>query len=188
MSLTTDLIKMMYSDEGYLPGYPYHLISDKEMYEAFISDDGYFFNNYPLLSTKSDIKLAYETLVDTIKYYINQAIKSNDDKYILPDWIYSYMLGKVISVNSNYRDIHDLIKPLLADNIDDVFTAYAQEQCYKASRIWIQKLDYNYLVDSNGVKILDRNGNQLTDRPITMFGEPHIIKYIRLYVNDPVIN
>ena len=35
--LVHDLIKIKLVRAGYLPNYPYHLISDKEMCEAFIS-------------------------------------------------------------------------------------------------------------------------------------------------------
>ena len=33
---THDVIKQMYTLEGYLPNYPPHLISDEEMFEAFL--------------------------------------------------------------------------------------------------------------------------------------------------------
>lgn len=34
-----DIIKIEYIRQGYLPDYPYHLISDKEMFDAFICDE-----------------------------------------------------------------------------------------------------------------------------------------------------
>ncbi len=37
--LTHDIIKIQYSREGYLPDYPYHMISDREMFNAFICID-----------------------------------------------------------------------------------------------------------------------------------------------------
>ena len=49
MSLVHDYIKIKYTREGYLPDYPYHMISDDEMIEAFMksdSDEGFFFDNY----------------------------------------------------------------------------------------------------------------------------------------------
>lgn len=39
MSLVHDLIKIKYVREGYLPNYPYHLISDSEMCDAFINNE-----------------------------------------------------------------------------------------------------------------------------------------------------
>ena len=41
-----DFIKIMYTDMGYLPNYPYYLISDEEMFDAFLRDDQGFFNDY----------------------------------------------------------------------------------------------------------------------------------------------
>ena len=37
MSFIHDIIKIKYSKLGYLPSYPYNLISDKEMFQAFIN-------------------------------------------------------------------------------------------------------------------------------------------------------
>lgn len=34
-----DIIKIEYIRQGYLPDYPYHLISDKEMFDAFLCDE-----------------------------------------------------------------------------------------------------------------------------------------------------
>ena len=34
-----DLIKIKYIREGYLPNYPYHMISDEEVFNAFINPD-----------------------------------------------------------------------------------------------------------------------------------------------------
>ena len=53
---------------------------------------------------------------------------------------------------------------LNVDNIDDVFTLEACKGCLFISKQWISKLD---------TKLLDH-------RPPTMFGEPHVLKYIRL--------
>ena len=36
MSLIHDIIKIKYINLGYLPNYPYHMISDREMFDAFI--------------------------------------------------------------------------------------------------------------------------------------------------------
>lgn len=191
-TLSTDLIKIKLVDLGYLKDYPYHLISDEEMCDAFISpnsDEGYFFDAYPLISTSGDIVAAYSDLIATIRYYINELKQSTSSDYTLPDWIQSYMLGEVVSVNSDYRDIHDLINPLNVDNIDDIFTVEAQEACYRSSKIWIGKLDKHTLVDTKGNPIVNSStGNVLTSRPVTIFGEPHVLKYVRLVMVDPKMN
>ena len=72
-------------DNGYLPNYPYHLISDEEMINAFlgkksVSDDpenpryelvGYFIDKYPALSSpttlgSTSVSMSYDNLVLTI--------------------------------------------------------------------------------------------------------------------------
>ena len=69
MSLLHDIIKIKYTRLGYLPNYPYHLISDEEMFNAFIdldsesasgsgspSTEAYFFEDYyPNPFSKKDI-------------------------------------------------------------------------------------------------------------------------------------
>lgn len=170
------------------------------------------------------------------------------------------MIGEVIGINSNVEDIHDLIKPLGVDNIDDVFTSCASQRCFNVSKNWVSKqnhssfsgrmvcltgkfeygtpaqieslirdnsIQYTYafvnsvdyvvigetkenvsshiidLARTYGVPViyeseflaqLDRllvpvtNGvarRQITVRPPTMFGEPHVIKAIRLLESNP---
>lgn len=170
MSITHDIIKIMYVREGYLPNYPYHLISDKEMIDAFINNDTNFFDdNYPCLnSSLSDV---YQDLKSDILYHMNQYL--SDDKYNIPDWVYSYMIGNVISINSDTLDKHDLLVGLLCDNIDDEFTGDAQAECYKISKLWINKLPYRDITDGNGQIVKYK-------RKPTIFGEPHVIKSLRL--------
>lgn len=160
--LIHDIIKIHYSDMGYLPGYPYHLISDIEMCDAFISadDTGYFFDNYPLLN--DSLSEAYTELVTEIKRYLQELKTTSVDGYAMPDWVYSYMLGVPISINSDKLDIHDLLVPLNIDNIDDIFDADAQKSCYEISKRYVELLDISQY------------------RPPTMFGEPHVLKQIRL--------
>lgn len=168
--LVHDLIKIKLVRAGYLPNYPYHLISDKEMCEAFISANsvdtsnltynrsrdiwehikltnltGSFFDEYPLLD--ESLKPEYDTLTQCILYHICNLIFSNssESSYVLPDWVYSYMLGKVISINSSIADIHDLIYPLGIDNIDDLFTSDASYKCLEVSKDWVNKLSSSYI-------------------------------------------
>lgn len=231
-----DTIKIEYIRQGYLPDYPYHLISDKEMFDAFIVDelvvdqdfamkikqgdsslwelprnyialyglasfefipdgdtqslvirgsrdklsqfnqlvgldckcklspDCYFAATYPLLyDSLSD---AYEKLVDSIYYHIENYLTSFDidSNATLPNWIYSYMNGSVIGVNSSQPDIHDLLVLLNLDNLDDVFTEKICHSCLEISEKWVSKLP-----PSKNVM-----------RPPTMYGEPHVIKSLRI--------
>lgn len=160
MNLTKDSIKIKYTREGYLPNYPYHMISDEEMFKAFLdveNQTGFFYDNYPIL--EESLIPEYKALVAEMQRQINAALKSDDDDVEVSDWIYTYMLGQVISVNSEKADIHDLLVLLNEDNIDDEFLPEAQRACYNISKAWVNKIAF---------------------RPPTMFGEPHVIKYLRL--------
>lgn len=160
MNLTHDSIKIKYIREGYLPNYPYHMISDEEMCNAFMNveeETGYFFDNYPLLT--ESLKHEYDELVKCISSELNKLILSNDASYEMPDWVYSYMLGSVISVNSDKLDIHDMLVLMGIDNIDDEFLPEAQKECLRYSKEWV---------------------NRANNRPPTIFGEPHVIKSLRL--------
>lgn len=132
------------------------------------------------------IETPYEGLERVIGYYMNKLKTTHDDTCVLPDWVYSYMLGEVISVHSEIIDIHDLIKPLGVDNIDDIFTPAAAKACYDTSRKWIKQ----HLIDvwghnESGLDPTECPGCQNV-RPPTMFGEPHVIKSIRLDSVSPI--
>ncbi len=88
-----------------------------------------------------------------------------------------YMLGSVISVFSPALDIHDLLEPLNIDNIDDIFTAEASANCLEVSKQWLKQTQRPEFVEFEGKKI--------NIRPPTMFGEPHVIKSIRLRQLEP---
>lgn len=162
MSFIHDVIKRQYVYEGYLPNYPYHLISDKEMFDAFMGDGGYFSTNYPesFVSSDSTLLNAYNQLKSNISTYIDNYL-SDPTNIAIPDWVYSYMMGVVISPTSNTRDIHDLLVLMGEDNLDDIFTVQASLTCLSISKEWINKLP-------------------MSDRVPTMFGEPHVIKSLRL--------
>lgn len=189
MSLIHDIIKIKYSKLGYLPGYPYHLISDKEMFNAFINltdseddVDRFFDDNYPnpfttqdLLYKKlnpqgdvvSEVSLSgeYEKLKAYIIKVINTYLQYQGTElaslYTIPDWIYAYMLGEVVYNNSEYLDIYDTLALLGASNNDNRFTNKACALCYATSLKYISTL-------TSGI------------RPPTVFGEPHVIKQLRL--------
>lgn len=190
-----NLIKIHFVNSGYLPNYPYHLISDAEMCDAFMSRQimsngtikrsGYFYDAYPCLVPEFQGPAApYSNLEHALRYHLNTLKSSNDPEFALPDWVYSYMLGKTIGVLSDKLDIHDLINPIGADNIDDEFTSDASRKCYEISRKWIQKSLHSSIDDTDRYANVD--GIRIDLRPPTMFGEPHVIKSIRISELSPL--
>lgn len=165
-----DIIKIKYCREGFLPNYPPHLISDMEMFDAFIlqpdRENGTYFeymypNRFPSLDPQ------YQALYSCIKNAV-QAHLSNS--CAIPNWIYSYMLGAVITFDSPVLDRHDLFVMLGCDNIDDEFTIEAASACYQIS--WDTIIKHQYQTDFRGQ-------NELNRVP-TIFGEPNIIKTLRV--------
>jgi len=195
-----DIVKIKFVNEGYLPNWPYHLISDEEMMDAFLTypwydyrtedeikngveltDDDkwsrflrgsevcYFRDNYPLYPEKLcgtgeglvDESL-YRELVEAIAYHISVAKDTYEDDAVLPDWIYSYMIGSTVGPNTPQLDMHYTLVLLDADNDFDEYTPEAASKCYKVSKRWLSKYA------------------NLDHRPPTMFGEPHVIKSLRL--------
>lgn len=168
--LLHDIIKIKYSNEGYLPNYPPHLISDEEMIDAFLNNDiSYFHTNYKLLNP--DLQCAYDNIIKAFEYHFNNYLNNNDP---IPDWVYTYMLGDVITQFSNVKDRHLLLIGLNEDNIDDEITASAQSKCLQMSQIYVNKLP------KHEKEIELENGEVFYTRPPTIFGEPHIVKMIRL--------
>lgn len=198
---SNDVIKIKYVEEGYLPNWPYHFISDEEMIQAFLSygfydyrtddeiasnitlsDDEYwsrflkcnddlcfFKDNYPLSyydHCYNEVRLTsedrYRKLVEDIHYHLKKYIDDKSNTYEIPDWVYSYMLGETLGVKSDTRDLHYMFVMLDCDNDFDEYTPDVAEACYRCSTKWVQRL-----VD-------------LDHRPPTMFGEPHVIKSLRL--------
>lgn len=171
--LIHDIIKMNYVREGYLPNHPYHLISDKEMFDAFLTIkgslidenmEGYFFDKYPCIDSR--LKDEYNKLIYDILTHIDAFEKSTDNSYVIPDWVYSYMLGQCVGPKSDTLDRHDLLVLLNLDNIDDEITPDVCQACWSISSKWVSKLNYK--------------------REPTMFGEPHVIKSLRLLSADLV--
>ena len=176
--LIHDIIKLRYVRSGYLPNYPYHLISDKEMCNAFLnypedsddnweefkssSDISYFKDNYPLLD--ESLEAVYRELVVNISYHLNQLRNTKDDLFKLPDWVYSYMLGSVVGVNSPKSDIHDMLVSMDIDNIDDDFLPEASHHCYTISKMWLARIPKS----------------EIDHRSPSIFGELHVLKYLRL--------
>lgn len=164
MSLLYEIIKIKYVREGFLPDYPHHLISDKEMFQAFINSENpsamsYFSETYPLEC--EELKPQYDALVTNIQELVDDAIKN---KSTPPDWVFSYMLGVVIGPNSEQHDRHDLLVLLNRDNPDDVLTEDSYKDCLAVSSKWVKRYT--------------------TPRAPSMFGEPHVIKSLRLHWSD----
>lgn len=161
-----DAIKIQYIQSGYLPDHPYHLISDMELLDAFIiNDENFFDDNYNIETQDEELLELHKMLKDEIIYHVNQAKDNNDISYI-PTWVTSYMLGSVICQTSQLKDIDDLIS---LSNITDVVPAgQFNDILYRSnaniSKDWIGKLP----------------STKKEHRPITVFGEPHVIKSLRL--------
>lgn len=164
--ILVDTIKIKYIQSGYLPDWPYHLISDEEMLNAFIvNNDNFFDDNYRIESSDEDILEAFELLRRDIMYYVDMAKEKKDIK-LIPNWVFSYMVGAVISSTSSLKEIDDLIA--LSNMTESVPAGQLTDEMYrsnmKISADWISKLP-----------TMKRE-----HRPVTMFGEPHVIKSLRL--------
>ena len=192
--LVHDIIKIKYVNLGYLKkNYPYHLISDEEMFNAFIDlgtgftsslidPDVRFFDMYypnPFnpgdkykrtnaageVIEEIDIYEEYNKLkayiVKSIKEYLNYAGTPAESEHLVPNWVYTYMLGEVVYNQSEYLDIQDTLALLGCSNIDNEFTKQACAACYGTSLMYISTLTVGI-------------------RPPTVFGEPHVIKQLRL--------
>lgn len=159
-----NVIKLKYVNEGYLPNYPYHLISDEEMCGAFLNESGscYFYDKYYCVDDM--LSAEYTELVSAIKQQLSIFISSTSPDRRLPDWVYTYMLGEVVSDESPTEDKHDLLMLLNLDNIDDVFTPQASASCFKISKIQLSKIP----------------DKQREGRVPTIFGDPGVIKQLRL--------
>ena len=122
----------------------------------------WFCDNYPLVD--ESLLEPYRQLVMYIKDAITAFVNDKSDMHFVADWIYSYMLGEVIGPYSTKLDIHDLLVLLDTDNIDDIFDGKSAKACYSVSQKWLAKLPKA----------------ETNNRPATMFGEPHVIKSLRL--------
>ena len=176
MSLNTDIVKIKMIKEGYLPNYPPHMISDNEMCEAFLpmdypitdsewdrfmgDDNLSMFKDYYALPDKS-LEPQYRELVSGIAKELKAFCDSTSDDRAIPDWILSYMNHSTISNSSDYLDIDGLAILFGIDSLEPEFNGQLSTYCYQVSSSWLKRT------------------NQ-TDRPATIFGEPHVIKYLRL--------
>ena len=172
--LIHDILKIKYSDEGYLPYYPYHLISDEEMVDAFIFNESNFFDDrYPMPC--DSLKDEYEELRGHIASEAEAFKTGKSDE--IPDWVFSYMLGVVVCDQSSQKDVHDLLVLMNMDNVYDEFSDKVYMSLYKISKSALGAASAKRRNADSAVK----------DRPPTMFGEPHVIKYLRLHENGQQI-
>ena len=195
--LIHDIIKIKYVQLGYIKkNYPYHLISDEEMFNAFIDlgtgftgsmidpDVRFFDSYYPNPFAEEDyiyqkknsrgeiideisLKGEYDKLqayiISSINGYLQYYGTPEETEHQLPDWIYTYMLGEVVYTQSEYLDIQDILAMLDCSNLDNEFTRDACVACYATSLNYISTL-------TTGI------------RPPTIFGEPHVIKNLRMEI------
>lgn len=159
----TDIIKIMYVNIGYLPNYPYHMISDKEMIDAFRRDDGVFNDYYPCPDPSLEDK--HMALKLAIWKECDNYLENNSLSATLPAWVLSFMLLRPISVQSDELDIAYLyeLTNVEPESTLTEFSAPLASACYDASEEWIKKKPS-----------LNR------DRPPSIFGETHVTKCLRL--------
>ena len=165
------IIAIQYIDLGYLPNYPYHMITDKEMIEAFIGEGNYFDTMYPC--PDESMREAYDALKDAIKSTLNDYLDSNTDVTTIPDWIYSYMLGNVTTFDSDPEEIEYLYELTGIEPAEsyDTFDKYLAQECLCVSTEWLKK-----------------QSSRTYKRVPTMFGEAHVIKSLRLTSADILSN
>ena len=102
--------------------------------------------------------------MNEMQYHINRCIDSSNHIHVVPDWVYSYMIGSTIGPNSNTYDIHDVLVMINMDNLEDEITIPIYEELYKVSVQAVNKL----------------SEQEKLHRPPTIFGEPHVVKLLRL--------
>lgn len=201
--LIHDVIKIRLTNDGYLANYPYHMMSDREMFTAFIGNNpgNYFTDNYPCLDKTNDVlKILRNQLALSVLYYtaMYQAAEQ-----AIPDWVYSYMLGSTISIYSDKLDIHDLNAQLHTENDSDEFTLASSVACMQESaktlgyvtinqvtaipleaekKQAVEDIFRNVMIDTDlsAYDLYHNNGDVIYVRPVSVFGEPHVLKSLRL--------
>lgn len=157
---THDIIKILYTNLGYLPGYPFWLIDDSEMFNAFVKEEGVFEEFYPCPS--QDLSEQYGLLKENIFGFIVEYQQSGKE---IPDWVYSYMLLQPITYQSSLQDIEYLfsLNNMDVEDQEAQFNEDIAKSCYQVSVDWMKKQPWKY-----------------KDRVPTMFGEAHVVKSLRL--------
>ena len=140
--LATDVVKIKYVTDGYLPNYPPHLISDEEMCEAFLTGTyRYFYDNYKIIGDNDELLSGYQALINAFRYHIARFLAPYKGwKSDLPDWSYSYMLGEVVTQKSIQQDKHEMLVGINLDNLDDEITEDIQIRCFEISKTWVKSI------------------------------------------------
>lgn len=182
MSLNTDIVKIQMVKEGYLPNYPPHMISDDEMCDAFLPLDypitdtewNLFMNDSRLSMFKDKYELPSENLESQYRELVSGIAKelkiyreSIEDNKKIPDWVLSYMNHSVVSGSSEYHDLDGFLMLMGINVVEPEFTPAVSSECYTISTYWLKKTNQK-------------------DRPATIFGEPHVIKSLRLQKSNLV--
>lgn len=119
--------------------------------------------NYTVADAYHALLIKIVTILEGYYAHLNVYDKDADIfDDMIPDWVYSYMLGIVVNSNSSIKDRHDLLVLLGTDNIYDDIDMISTIRCYNTSKAWLNKI-----------------ASDRKDCP-TIFGEPHVIKALRL--------
>lgn len=164
--LIVDTLKIKYIQSGYLPNWPYHLISDLELINAFIvNQSNYFDDNYKIDTKDEEIIDAYDELKANIMYHVNSCLEESSLS-LLPEWVFSYMIGSVVCSTSELKEIDDLIALSNLESVvpSGVFNDYLYKSNISISSDWLSKLPEE----------------KRYHRSPSVFGEPHVIKSLRL--------
>ena len=171
-TFSRDSIKIQYTREGYLPNYPYHMISDEEMCDAFIKlpEDIQEYITSDFFGPDSE---STKLTVDWFQSYLNSTdIMYFKDHYPLIDESIRTWYKEL--VNRIFYEIQEF-KNNLSDDRELPNWVYSYMfgvaigpaiECYRISKDWLRRL-------------IVPEGE--TQRPPTMFGEPHVLKSIRLF-------
>lgn len=179
-SLSIEITYTILKDSTYFNDtYPCEYSKFYSIYAKLVNAMQYHINIYlNMINDALDHPVTYYTngVDNLIASEYNKLSKSDKLKYttgyVLPDWIYTYMLGEVTGPNSDEMDIHDLLSFINLDNDEGTFTENVYQTLYDLSSSWLSKLT-----------TLD-----MTHRPATIFGEPHVWKSLRLMQEGPQYN
>ena len=209
--LIHDVIKIRMIDLGYLPDYPYHLISDFEMCNAFIDIE-----HCELISNNSVLDIAFHPIYDSVNSQIVDSLKFED---IVPNVVHN--TSDRITENKLFDDYY----PLEDSTFESEYNTLVEQIRYQLllfTNNFITQLPdwvYSYMIGSaisNSSDVIDiedlyrlsnlpvadtfdsklyracleSSENQIhrtgEDRAPTLFGEPMVIKELRTHQTSTV--
>lgn len=198
MSIVKDAVKIHFVEEGYLNNVPYHLISDDEMLEAFISvpyleitpevseehpeyvvkDGHYEFDGYPVynLSQRGEVSYFhdnYPCLYESIKNKYEELIKGI--LYAIVDF-HNGVIDDLPDYVYSYM-LNSTIGPSssVAD-IHDCLTLMNIDNIDDIFTLAASNTCYNLSVQW----LRKQQHKPIYNRPPTIFAEPHVMKSLRL--------